>query len=128
MDTQKIVHFIFELGQLKREPRSGWTLMGKKDVETVSEHACRAAQVAYILAVMEKHENPERVAFMVLIHDNHETRTRDPHKLVSRYVSMKDAEHKAFADQLELLGGGLFRKNGASISMNMRNVLLPTAL
>ena len=58
---KKIVNFIFELNQLKRQAHTGWWFVGVKDPDTVAEHAFRAAQIGYILAVKEGDVNPERV-------------------------------------------------------------------
>jgi putative hydrolase of HD superfamily len=104
MNIKKAVNFIFELNQLKLVKHNGWHLAGIKDPDTVAEHALRAAQIGYILAVMEGDANPEKVATILLIHDNAEARIGDQHKVGARYYSNREAEHKAFAEQLEDLG------------------------
>lgn len=88
---QRVASLMFELGQLRREQHSGWTLLGTKDVHSVAEHSLRAAQIAYALAVLEGSENPERVCAMLVFHDMTETRTRDAHKVASRYIP--DIQH-----------------------------------
>lgn len=103
MDIKKITNFIFELGQLKKQRRSGFWYAGVKNPETVAEHVFRAAQIGYILAVMEK-ANPEKVVTMVAIHDNGEARIGDQNKVAARYYHNGEAEEKAFNDQLETLG------------------------
>lgn len=87
---QKISLFLFEMGQLRREQHSGWTLLGTKDVHSVAEHSLRAAQIAYVLAIMEGCEHPERVCTMLVFHDMTETRTRDAHKVAARYIPTID--------------------------------------
>ncbi len=109
MNAKKIVNFIFELGQLKRQVHSGFQLAGIKNSTTVAEHAMRAAQIGYILAVMEG-ANPEKVAAMLIIHDNAETRVGDQNKVGARYFSIKEAESAAFADQLKNLGDEIEKK------------------
>lgn len=103
MDAKKIVNFIFELNQLKRQRHSGFMLAGVKNPDTIAEHALRAAQIGYILAVMEGNANPDKVATMLIIHDNGEARIGDQNKVSARYFSNKDAEQKAFREQLDNL-------------------------
>lgn len=104
MDISKITKFIFELNQLKRQRHSGFQLAGVKEPDTVAEHVMRAAQIGYILAVMEDDANPEKVASIIMIHDNSETRIGDQNKVSARYFSKEDAEEKAMLDQLSALG------------------------
>lgn len=112
MDNKKIVNFIFEINQLKRQRHSGFQLAGVKDPDSVAEHVMRAAQIGYILAVMEGDANPEKVAAMILIHDNGEARIGDQHKVAARYFSTDQAESAAFSDQLKNLGGEIEKKWG----------------
>jgi len=104
MNTKKIVNFIFELGQLKFVKHNGWKLAGVRNPDSVAEHALRAAQIGYILAVMEGGANPETVAAILVIHDNAEIRIGDHHKVTARYINAKDAEEKAFIEQLDGMG------------------------
>jgi len=104
MNIKNIVNFIFELNQLKRLRHSGWQLAGIKNPDTVAEHSLRAAQIGYILAIMEGDVNPDKVATMLVIHDNAETRIGDQNKVSARYYSNGEPEEKAFIDQLDNLG------------------------
>jgi len=104
MNIKGIVNFIFELGQLKRQKHSGYMLAGVKDPPTVAEHSLRAAQIGYILAIMEGDANPEKVASILIIHDNPETRISDQNKVSARYFSAKEAGKKALQEQLQMLG------------------------
>jgi len=110
MDIKKITNFIFEIGQLKRQKHSGFLLAGVKDPTTVAEHALRTAQIGYILAVMEGDANPEKVASMLIIHDNGEARVGDQNKVSARYFSVKEGEKNAFLEQLENLGDQVSKK------------------
>lgn len=103
MDIKKIVNFIFELNMLKSQKVSGWQLAGvkMKDSNSIAEHSLRAAQIGYILAVMEGDANPETVASMLILHDNGEGRIGDQNKIGARYFSKKDSEKNAFHDQIE---------------------------
>lgn len=103
MNEKKIVNFIFESNQLKRQRHNGFQAAGVMTPDSVAEHVYRAAQIGYILAVMEG-VDPEKVACILLIHDNFETRIGDQNKIAARYYSAKEAAKKAFEDQLELLG------------------------
>lgn len=76
----------------------------------MAEHALRAAQIGYILAVMEGDANPETVAAILVVHDNAEARIGDHHKVTARYINAKEAEEKAFAEQLEGTGEILEKK------------------
>jgi putative hydrolases of HD superfamily len=103
MSDQNIVKFLFEMGQLKREPRAGWLLLGIKHCESVADHTCRTVFVSYILAKMEG-ADAQKTALISAFHEMGETRIRDFHKLASRYTpNKKEAEHEAIKDQLELL-------------------------
>lgn len=109
MNTKKIVNFIFEPNQLKRQAHNGFQHAGVKYPDTIAEHSLRAAQIGYILASMEG-VNPEKVATMLVIHDNAETRIGDQNKLAARYYSNKEAEHKAFEEQLQNLNSEIAAK------------------
>ena len=101
-----IANFIFEVGMLKKESHSGYKLAGVKHPPSIAEHVMRAAQIGYVLAVLEG-ADPERLACMVLFHDNHETRLRDLHRVVSRYIPRdvkKKAEKEAEREQISGLG------------------------
>lgn len=104
MNAKNIVNFIFELGQLKLVKHVGFNLAGVREPDSVAEHVMRAAQIGYILAVMEGDANPEKVVAMIMIHDNGEARIGDQHKVAARYFNTAAAEQKAFAEQLENLG------------------------
>jgi putative hydrolase of HD superfamily len=110
MNVKNIVNFIFELNQLKRLKHNGFKLCGVKDPDSIAEHVMRAAQIGYILAVMERVKNPEKIAAMVLIHDNGEIRIGDHHKVSARYFDTKAAEHQAFSDQLNQVGDKISKK------------------
>jgi putative hydrolases of HD superfamily len=101
METHKAVNFIFELAQLKRIKHCGVLRAGVDNPDSVAEHVMRAAQIGYILAVMEGDVNPERVASMVLVHDNGEARIGDQERVAAHYYSNKRAEKKAFKEQLK---------------------------
>ena len=104
MNLEKIINFIFEIGQLKRQKHSGWKLAGVNNPDTVAEHVMRATQIGYLLAVIEG-VNPEKVASMLLFHDNGKTRVGDQHRVTARYSLKKEGEEFSFCDQVEGVGG-----------------------
>ena len=110
MKIKNIVNFIFELNQLKRQRHNGFQLAGVKNPDTVAEHVLRTAQIGYILAVMEKNANPEKVASIIIIHDNGEARVGDQNKVAARYFSKSGAEAQAFFDQTKNLGDEIEQK------------------
>ncbi len=101
-DEDRVLDWMFELGQLKRLPRTGWFRAGVDRPETVAEHSLRAAQLAYVLAHMEDHPDPERVCTMVVFHDIGETRVTDLDHVAKLYTER--AETRAAREQLEELG------------------------
>lgn len=109
MDTKKIVNFIFEINQLKLKRQSGWSLAGVDNPHSIAEHSLRAAQIGYILAVMEN-ANPEKVAVMLMMHDNGEARIGDQNKIAARYFDKSQAESEAFLDQVKNLGEVIEKK------------------
>lgn len=97
-NIEDIAKYLFEMGQLKRVKRSGWWIAGVRDPESVAEHAFRTAIIGYVLAQMEG-ADPEKTALMCLIHDNHEARLNDQHRIGRRYVPSGDANARAFDEQ-----------------------------
>jgi putative hydrolase of HD superfamily len=81
-----ITGFRYEIGLLKRYPRTGWSLAGVPDAESVAEHSFRASVVASVLAALEG-ADPQRAAFLALWHDTLQTRTTDLPHLARRYVT-----------------------------------------
>ncbi len=102
MENKEILKFLFELGQLKKVEHEGWRLAGVENPETVTDHSLRAAQIAYVLAKLEKYENPQEVCTMVVFHDIAECRTGDLHNVAKHYVDRD--EDKAIKEQLDNLG------------------------
>ena len=47
VDLKAIADFLFEVGMLKRTPRSGFQFLGTGH-ETVAEHSLRAAVIGYV--------------------------------------------------------------------------------
>lgn len=98
-DEDRLLDWLFELGQLKRLPRTGWFRAGIDRPESVAEHNLRAAQLAYVLAHMEGHPDPERVCTIAVFHEIGETRVTDLDHVAKLYTER--AEERAARDQLE---------------------------
>lgn len=100
---EKIADFCYELGQLKRLPRSGWLQLGVANPESVAEHVARTVPIAFILAKLEG-VNAERAALIAAFHEFPETRIGDLHKTAQRYITEKRTiEAKAVEEQLSQL-------------------------
>ena len=99
---KNIVEFILEAGVLKRTPRSGWSLLGVDNAESVADHSFRTAVIGYVLARLEGADTG-RVLLMTLFNDTHEARITDLHKMAQHYVDADGAESRAFADQTQAL-------------------------
>lgn len=98
-EEEKVVEFIFEAGLLKRVPRSGWSVLGISNPESVADHSFRCAVIGYLIAHMEK-VSVSRTLLMTLFNDMHEARITDLHKMAQRYIDAGPAEDKAFDDQI----------------------------
>lgn len=99
---QNIVEWILEAGLLKRVPRSGWSLTGVSDAESVADHSFRCAAIGYVLAHMEG-VDVYRTMLMTLFNDIHEARVTDLHKMAQHYIDSEEAEDRSFSDQIQRL-------------------------
>ncbi len=105
----RIVDFLFEVGMLKRTPRSGWQFLGTGS-ESVAEHVFRAAMIAFVLARMDETVDADKVLRLALVHDLPETRTGDLNYVNQKYVAADEARAAddmtrslPFADELREL-------------------------
>jgi putative hydrolases of HD superfamily len=97
-----MANYLYEIGHLKYQKRTGWWRMGVRDPESVAEHSYRTAVIGYILASLEQ-ADPERTAALCLFHDTAETRIGDLHWVTKRYLRTKEGEQVAFNEQTEHL-------------------------
>ena len=100
---KNIVNFLFEIGILKKTPRSGYQFLGTGN-ESVAEHSFRVAIIGYLLAKNEPKADIQKVVLMSLFHDFHEARTGDHNYVNKRYVTVN--EDKAVNDLAEKLPFG----------------------
>ena len=102
MELKAIADFLFEVGMLKRTPRSGFQFLGTGR-ETVAEHSLRCAVIGYALARMSDLPT-EKVVLMCLFHDLVEARTGDLNYVNKKYV--RADEEAALSDMTQDLPFG----------------------
>jgi putative hydrolase of HD superfamily len=88
---QDIVNFIFEVGMLKKTPRTGFQFLGS-GCESVAEHVLRTIFIGYTLCKLEPEANEEKVIKMCLFHDLPEARTGDMNYVNKKYVTVDEAK------------------------------------
>jgi putative hydrolases of HD superfamily len=86
-----IVNFFFELGMLKRTPRSGFQFL-RSGQESVAEHSFRMALIGYTLARLSANVDSFRVVSLCLFHDVPEARTGDLNYVNKQYVEVHEQE------------------------------------
>jgi putative hydrolase of HD superfamily len=106
-----LVNFLFEVGMLKKTPRSGFQFLGSGK-ESVAEHSFRTAIIGYTLCLREPGADPMKILLMCLFHDLHEARTGDQNYMNKRYVRVEEeqatrdlAGNLPFGDTLLSLAG-----------------------
>ena len=55
-DADRIVEFVYEVGQLKRLPRAGWLFAGVQHPESVAAHSFRVGVLAFAKFIPEKNK------------------------------------------------------------------------
>lgn len=101
---QRLADFLFEVGMLRKTPRTGYQFLGSGR-ENVAEHSFRAAVIAFALADAAG-ADPSRTALLALFHDLHEARCGD-FNYVAKLYNRTDAT-KALTDALA--GTGLTKR------------------
>jgi putative hydrolase of HD superfamily len=92
---KNLVNFLFEVGMLKKTPRTGYQFLGSGK-ENVAEHSFRTAVIGYMLSLRESGADQTKILLMCLFHDLHEARTGDHNYVNKRYVQVE--EEKAVRD------------------------------
>lgn len=91
-EFEKITHFLYEVGSLRRIPRSHrQTLMVNDNADNIASHTYRVAMIGWFLAKLEG-TDPYKVVTMCLIHDLGEVRAGDQNWLHKRYVKVFEEE------------------------------------
>jgi putative hydrolases of HD superfamily len=101
---EAMARYIFELGHLKATPRTGWTLAGISNPESVADHSFRTALIGVLLA-HEEGADPARTALICLFHDTTETRLGDIPSVGKKYL--RESPEEVVADQTRELPIGL---------------------
>ncbi len=92
---KSIVNFLFEVGMLKKTPRSGYFFLGS-GVESVAEHIMRMTCIGYVMGKLHENIDEGKLIKMCLLHDLAEARTGDHNYVNKKYVSVD--EEKAISD------------------------------
>lgn len=71
-----VASYAYEIGYLKRMPRTGWLLIDVPNPESVAEHSFRATVIGIAVASLEGADIGRTTALCIL-HDSAETRTGD---------------------------------------------------
>lgn len=95
-----IVNFIFEVGMLKKTPRTGFQFLGS-GCESVAEHVLRTVFIGYALCKLVPEADETRVLKLCLIHDLPEARTGDMNYMNKKYVTVD--EEKAVRELTDTL-------------------------
>ncbi len=109
MRYSKIINFFFEMGMLKKTPRSGFQFLWSGR-ESVADHSFRVAMIGFALARMDRSVDPFKVVCLCLVHDLPEARTGDQNYVNKRYVTVDEtgaiadlADSLPFGDELKEL-------------------------
>jgi len=100
---KNLANFLFEVGMLKRTPRSGFQFLGS-GAESVAEHSFRTAVIGYTLARLDGSVDVGRVLELCLMHDVPEARTGDLNYVNKKYVQAD--ERRAVEDLARTLPFG----------------------
>lgn len=102
-----IINFLFEVGMLKKTPRTGYQFLGSGH-ESVAEHSFRTAIIGFLLSQQESNADSQKIILMCLFHDLHEARTGDHNYVNKRYVTVDEktavedlARDIPFGDQIK---------------------------
>lgn len=106
---KKIINYFFELGMLKRIFHNGPQAAGVKHPDSVASHVYRAAVIGFVLGEMEGVKG-EKIASMIVFHDNPEARVGDHNKIAQRYINSSEAELAALNDQTKSLPSSIGKK------------------
>jgi putative hydrolase of HD superfamily len=88
--VDRIADFLFEVGMLKRTPRSGWQFLGSGN-ESVADHVFRTVMIGFVLARIDGSVDVDRVIRLALVHDLPEARTGDLNYMNQKYVKSDEA-------------------------------------
>jgi len=84
-----ICNFLFEIGMLKRTPRTGLQFLGSGK-ESVAEHCFRVIIIGYTLAKLNPQVDENKILKMTLLHDILESRTGDLNYVNKKYLKVDE--------------------------------------
>jgi len=84
-----LADFLFEVGMLKKTPRSGFQFLGSGS-ESVAEHVLQTLYIGYVLCKLEPAVNELTVLRLCLVHDLPEARTGDMNYMNKKYVTVDE--------------------------------------
>ena len=97
--VDRIANFLFEVGMLKRTPRTGWQFLAGARGESVADHSFRVAMIAFVLTRIGDDEvDADHALSLALVHDLPEARTSDLNYMNQKYVRVD--EERAAADMI----------------------------
>jgi putative hydrolase of HD superfamily len=99
----RLAKFLFEVGMLKRTPRSGWQFLGTGS-ESVADHVFRMTMISFSLARLDGTVDADRAIRLALVHDLPEARTGDLNYMNQKYATAD--EESAAADMVRGLSFG----------------------
>jgi putative hydrolase of HD superfamily len=106
-DLKRIADLFFEVGMLRRTPRTGYRFLGTGE-ESVAEHLFGTAFIGYCLARLQGEVDTYKVITMCLFHDLPEARTGDQNYVYKKYVQVDEEQATAdltaglpFADEIK---------------------------
>jgi len=97
---RELADFLFEVGMLKKTPRSGFQFLGSGS-ESVAEHILRTLYIGYVLCKMDPEADELKVLKLCLMHALPEARTGDMNYVNKKYVEVD--EEKAIRELAEPL-------------------------
>jgi putative hydrolase of HD superfamily len=97
---KKLVNFLFEVGMLRKTPRTGYQFLGSGQ-ESVADHSLRTTVIGFALAKLTG-ADWTKVMVMCLFHDLPEARIGDMNYVNRRYSSA--SPERALQDALEGTG------------------------
>jgi len=84
-----IANFLFEVGMLKKTPRTGLQFLGSGS-ESVAEHISRVVFIGYTLSRLVGNVDEARIVKMCFLHDLPEARTGDLNYVNKKYVIARE--------------------------------------
>ncbi len=88
-NLKRIADLLFEVGILKRTPRTGYRFLGTGE-ESVAEHLFSTGFIGYVLAQLYGGVDAFKVLKMCLFHDLPEARTGDQNYVYKKYVRVDE--------------------------------------